>query len=227
MKKNPSPQILLRTLAVMLILGTLGCAGTTGPASSTSDMVEIPNPGLTMSPNAPETVWVPRSYLEKGVPRGNELVKEGYQALTGKTAAPPTRPVPADTAAAPLAKPVAADTAAAPLAKPMAANMAVAAPTPPVLRDTAGNPAGLIPRFGLVVAVDGERVYFNLGKEDGIAPGQALKVYRGGTVVKGLGLAPGETVGTIQVLGLVGSKGAYGVMKEGEPARASDLIGLE
>jgi hypothetical protein len=218
-------QILTATLAAAVTLGTLGCAGVAGPASRPGDYVEIQNPGFTMSPNAPETIWVPRSYVEKGAPRGKELVKEGYQALTGKPGADPARPEAATAKApAPPGGPeVQTGAAPAPPTRPEAP----AAPPVPALVDTAGKPAGLIANFGLVVAVDAARVYFNLGKEDGIAPGQTLKVYRGGTVVKGLGLAPGETVGALQVLGLVGSKGAYGVMKGGETVKASDLVGSE
>ena len=141
-----------------------------------------------MSPNAPETIWVPRSYVEKGVPRGNELVKQGYEAVKG--------------------------------------GIAPAAPQPGLV-DTTGKPAALLPHFGLVVAVDGEKVYFNIGREEGITPGQKLKVYRGGTVVEGLGLAPGEQVGTIEVQGFVGSKGGYGVVRQGGPVKTNDLVGCE
>lgn len=87
--------------------------------------------------------------------------------------------------------------------------------------------ANLIPHFGVVVKVDGEKVYFNLGKDAGIVLGQKLKVYRGGTVIEGLGLAPGESVGMIEVLGFVGTAGGYGLLKQGGPARNNDLIGAE
>lgn len=193
--------------ALLLGLSLMGgCAGTTRATSGSDDFVEIPNPALTMSPNAPETIWVPRSSLEKGVPRGRDLAKEGYQALQGAVApVAPAVPTPAPTS-----------TSSAPLA-PGAAGLV----------DTSGKPAGLAAHFGLVVAVQGERVFFNLGPEDGIAPGRTLKIYRGGTVVKGLGLAPGEPVATVEVIGPVGNKGGYGVVKQGGPVQTNDLVVCE
>ncbi len=173
----------------MLGLGFLtGCAGANVQPNGSRDYVEIQNPAYTTSPNAPETIWVPRSYVEKGAPRAKELVKQGYEAVQGGMAPP-----------APQSR----------------------------LVDTTGQPAALLPHFGLVVAVDGEKVYFNLGQESGITPGQKLKVYRGGTVVEGLGLAPGESVGTVEVQGFVGIKGGYGVVKQGGPVMTNDLVGCE
>jgi hypothetical protein len=180
---------LYRNLAFMLCMGALaGCAGAKVPPGGAVDYVEVQNPAFTMSPNAPETIWVPRTYVEQGVPRGKELAQKGYEAVRGG---------------------------------------ATPAPKQAGLVDAAGKPGTLIPHFGLVVAVDKERVYFNLGREDGIAPGQKLKVYRGGTIVEGLGLAPGEPVGTVEVLGFVGNKGGYGVVKQGGPVKKSDLVGCE
>jgi hypothetical protein len=166
-----------------------GCAGATSSASRSDDFVEVQNPGFTMSPTAPETIWVPRSSLQQGIPRGGELAKQGYQALKGA--------------------------------------VAPAAPRQAALVDPSGAPAGLIPHFGQVVALDGERLYFNLGREDGVLPGRTVQVYRGGTVVKGLGLAPGEQVATLEVQGLAGSRGAYGVVKQGGPVRVNDLVGCQ
>lgn len=60
------------------------CAGQkTAATSSTSseDFVEIANPGFTMSADQPATIWVPRSYVESGIPRGKELVKKGYEKV--------------------------------------------------------------------------------------------------------------------------------------------------
>ena len=182
-----------------VLLGLLfltGCAGAGVQSSRESDYVEISNPAYTMSPNAPETIWVPRSYVEKGVPRGGELVKRGYEAVKG-TGAPA---VPGDAAST-------------------APQTGIVAP--------GGKPAPIIPHFGLVAAVDGDKVYFNLGREAGITPGQKLRVYRGGTVIEGLGLAPGECIGTVEVLGFVGSKGGYGIVKQGGPVQTNDLIGAE
>lgn len=203
----PNQRITFALPAMLLGLSLMaGCAGTTRATSGSDDFVEIPNPAITMSPNAPETIWVPRSSLEKGVPRGRDLAKEGYQALQG--------------AVAPVA----------PVAPTPSANSAPTAPPAPGaagLVDTSGKPAGLAAHFGLVVAVQGERVFFNLGPEDGMTPGRTLKIYRGGTVVKGLGLAPGEPVATVEVIGLVGNRGGYGVVKQGGPVQPNDLVVCE
>jgi hypothetical protein len=173
----------------LLFLGLVaGCAGSKVQSPGQEEYVEVPNPAYTMSPNAPETIWVPRRYVESGVPRGGELVKRGYQAVTG----------------------------GAPAAAPQAG-----------IAGQGGKPAVLIPRFGLVVAAEGEKVYFNLGREAGITAGQKLKVYRGGTVIEGLGLAPGEVVGTIEFQGYVGTRGGYGLLKQGGPVRINDLVGAE
>lgn len=91
-----------------------------------------------------------------------------------------------------------------------------------------GGKAGvMIPRFGLVMAVDGERIYLNVGKDDGVGVGQMFKLYRGGTVVEGLGLAPGAMVGMVEINGYVGTKGTYGLLKQGGSPRVNDLVGLE
>jgi hypothetical protein len=102
-----------------------------------------------------------------------------------------------------------------------------AAAKPSGIAGTSGKPANIVARFGLIAAVEGEKVFFNLGREAGIAPGQKLKVYRGGTVIEGLGLAPGENVATVEVVGFVGTRGGYGVIKQGGPVQTNDLIGAE
>jgi hypothetical protein len=209
-----------RRIKKLLMLGLVllaGCAGANQSVERPGDYVEIENPGLTMSPNAPATIWVPRDYVEKGVPRGGELARKGYDAVTGGKPAAPAR----------AAAPVAAAPAATALAVAPSSAAAVPAPPAPVaMHDTAGKPSALLPQFGMVLAVEGDKVYFNLGKDDGIVPGQMLKVFRGGTVVKGLGLAPGEAVGTVEVQGFVG-KGGFGVAKRGGPIRTNDLVGGE
>lgn len=204
-----------KRLILLSLVFLAGCAGANGAAGRPpGDFVEIENPGLTMSPNAPATIWVPRSYVEKGVPRGGELARQGYDAVTGSKPATARQAAPAGTNPASGVAPAAA--VAAPAAPPSVG-----------LVDPAGKPADLLPHFGLVLALEGNRVYFNLGRDDGVSVGQKLKVYRGGTVVKGLGLAPGETVGTLEVSGWVGTNGGYGVMKQGGPVRTNDLIGFE
>ena len=204
-----------------LLLGLVflaGCAGANGSASRPGDYVEIANPGYTMSPGAPETIWVPRSYVDKGVPRGNELVKKGYEAATGPASAPAQQAAPAGASGSPGA--VAASAAPAVSATP-------AAPALTGLTDTTGKPAALLPQFGLVVALEKNKIFINLGHDDGVTLAQKLKVYRGGTIVKGLGLAPGELVGTIEVLGFIGRNGSYGFLKQGGPVQTNDLVGFE
>ena len=187
--------VVIRGVVVVSGLTLLaGCAGTLTPSHMPQDYVEVQNPAVTMSPNAPMTIWVPKKSVDNGVPRGTELVKQGYEKFRGG-ATPATTPTP-----------TAAQTG---------------------LVDTTGKTAALLPHFGLVVAVDGEKIYFNLGKESGLTPFQKLKVYRGGTVVEGLGLAPGEAVATIEVQGFVGTNGAYGLVTQGGRLRVNDLVGLE
>lgn len=210
----------IRMIVVLSIAVIAGCAGTNAQSPKNDDFVEIPNPALTMSPNAPEKIWVPREYVETGVARGNVLLKRGYEAVKGgvSTAAPQPGTA-AQAGSAPAAAPQAGIPAQAGSAPVTAAQAGITA--------QAGKPATFLPHFGLVVRVDGERVYFNLGREAGIVPGQKLKVYRGGTVVEGLGLAPGESVGMVEVLGYVGTMGGYGLVKQGGPVRVNDLIGAE
>lgn len=183
-----------RALTMVSLVFLAGCAGTNVQPTSRDGYVEIENPGLTMSPNAPATIWVPRSYVEKGVPRGGELTKRGYEALTGTGTRKEAAPSPAPQTG---------------------------------IVGAGGKPAQTIPHFGLVVATEGEKIFFNLGREAGITQGQQLKVYRGGTVIEGLGLAPGERVATIEVLGFVGTQGGYGIIKQGGPVQTNDLIGAE
>ena len=85
----------------------------------------------------------------------------------------------------------------------------------------------LLPWYAKVVAVDGDRIYINAGREAGIQVGQKLKVYHGGKVVQGLGFAPGKMVGTVEVKGFVGTNGAYAVVKEGGGVAVSDLVSFE
>ena len=191
---------LTRKILLLLFLGLVtGCAGAKVQSPGPDDYVEIQNPVQTMSPGSPETIWVPRKSVDSGVPRGGVLVKRGYDAAKEGLATHPQ--------AATIESPV----------------------TPPQAAITApgGKPAVIIPRFGLVVAVDGEKIYFNLGREAGITPFQKLKVYRGGTVIEGLGLAPGELVATIEVQGFVGTNGGYGLVKQGVQLRINDLVGAE
>lgn len=331
-------------IAVSLIpLSLAGCAGTTSNSSQNDDYVEIENPAFTMSPNAPATIWVPRRYVESGVPRGSELVKQGYEAVKGGIAQPPASvpnapniasAPPAAVAPTPPVAPVAPVAQSTPVVKSRVAvleigknslqnpfsdmlkksgstvlldqsqitmlgryaslagqsdrvtfaqrlqedygaNLLVVVSAPDglapgkslkaeiydclggglvrtieapvaafsendtasknsavssalqVLADQTKEVLSILPWYGKVVGVDGDRIYINSGKEAGIRLGQALKVYRGGKIVPGLGFAPGKMVGTFQVSGFVGMNGAFGQVKEGTGVQVSDMVGVE
>lgn len=70
-------------------LGLSGCAGRQ-QAINSQDYVEIDNPFLGDSPDASPKIWVSKASLEKGVPRGRELIKKGYEKVTD-AAVPPTQ----------------------------------------------------------------------------------------------------------------------------------------
>jgi hypothetical protein len=72
----------VRVCAVLCLINLTGCAGI-GSQATSGDYIEIANPAFTSSPNAAQTIWVPRSYLEKGAPRGGELARRGYDAVQG------------------------------------------------------------------------------------------------------------------------------------------------
>jgi hypothetical protein len=85
----------------------------------------------------------------------------------------------------------------------------------------------ILPWYGKVAAVEGNRAYINAGKEANLRTGQKLKIYRGGKVVSGLGFAPGEQVGTLEVSGYVGPNGAFCAIKEGQGVQPSDLVSVD
>lgn len=337
----------MRTVALLLSLlfvFVAGCAETKSAVPSKEEYVEIDNPGYTMSPNAPPTIWVPRRYVDSGVPRGSELVKEGVEVVKGgltaggnpqqkqagtvapsQVAAAPAAPVstaPAVPAAvvpavknriavlevgrngilapfseilkksspailidqpqiallaryAALASTADKNTFAVRLQEDFGANLVIFVSAPDgiapgkllkaeifdgmggglvrsveatlplysekdqAVRDSAVSGTlmnlveqtrevlSLLPWYGKVVAVDGDRVYINAGREAGIQVGHKLKVYHGGKVVQGLGFAPGKMVGTVEVKGFVGTNGAYAVVKEGGGVLVSDLVSFE
>jgi hypothetical protein len=95
------------------------------------------------------------------------------------------------------------------------------------LADQTKEVLSMLPWYGKVMGVDGDRVYINAGKEADICLGQTMKIYRGGKVVQGLGFAPGKMIGTFRVSGFVGMNGAYGQLKEGSGVQVSDLVGVE
>jgi hypothetical protein len=321
----------LRITVVLLCLSFIfiaGCAGTKSVAPPSQEYVEIDNPAYTMSPNAPPTIWVPRSYVESGVPRGSELVKKGYEAA--KSGLISSQPPQEKQAAAPVPLSVKAATSvknriavlevgknglgpeldehlkktgsviliepsqiallgryatiatmperktfAIRLQEDYGANLLVLVDAPDGIfpgktvkaelydcmggdlvktldatlpqysegnrtaRDSAVSKTlaelvrqvdevlELLPWYGKVMAVDGGRVYINAGKEAGIRLGQMMKVYQGGKVVKGLGFAPGKTVGVIRISGYVGTNGSYGTVAEGGGIQVSDLVSVE
>ncbi len=77
----------MRLLKVIVIpsccLILAACAANKTSTAHPDDYVEIDNPFVTMSPDAPATIWVPRSSVEGSVvPRGGDLVKKGIQYAT-------------------------------------------------------------------------------------------------------------------------------------------------
>jgi len=85
----------------------------------------------------------------------------------------------------------------------------------------------LLPWYGRITAVEGNRAYIAAGREAGLRPGQILKIYQNGRFMKGMGFAPGDQVGTLVIQGFVGPNGSFGVIKEGQGIRATDLVSVE
>ena len=366
---------LLKTFVLSACLLLAACAGNRQTSGSPGDYVEIDNPGFTMSPNAPAKIWVPRSYVESGLPRGSELIKKGtdkvLQSFSGTSSQP--QPVgsqgqPVNIAAAP-SPPVAANQQAAGsavssfsipgnrqgvaasqpqpfagrvtspspatagvrnrlaimeigqngLAQAMYENLRRAAigvlldptqtaflaqyatltneaekaafatrlqqdyganalillsapegvasgkPVYAEVYDTMGGgllrrfdavisindgaeqadkssavaPAlapftekirelvALLPWYGRITAVEGNRAYIAAGREVGLTIGQLLRIYRNGKFMKGLGYAPGELIGALTVQGFVGPNGSFGLITEGQGVQAADLVSAE
>ena len=76
-------------MPLKMIALTIGClmvtaCATNQPAAQPGDFVQIDNPFMTMSKDAPAKVWVPRSSVDGGLPRGGEAVKRGVGELSGK-----------------------------------------------------------------------------------------------------------------------------------------------
>lgn len=194
------PSVLPIIPILCLVMCISGCAGSNSLSSSQRGYVEIDNPAFTMSPSSPEKIWVPRESVETGAPRGGDAIKNGYESIKNFVTSAPQQ---------------------------TSAPVQAVAPSQAGIAGPAGKPAKMIQNFGMVIAVDGDKVYFNIGREAGYFYGQVLKIYRGGTVIEGLGLAPGELIGKIDVLGYVGIKGGYGILKQGGPVRINDLVGVE
>ncbi|MDA8429202.1 MAG: hypothetical protein M0T70_08090 [Geobacteraceae bacterium] len=86
-------------LLLLIGLTLTACAGNR-PVSDTgapTEYVEISNPGYTMSPGAPATIWVPKNSVDNGLPRGSEVAKMAYQSVKGGLTADaaPQQPSPA------------------------------------------------------------------------------------------------------------------------------------
>src|SRR6266567_1186334 len=82
------------------------CAANKAGNAQPGDYVEVPNPAITMDPNATPTIWVPRRYVESGLPRGGELIKKGYEQVKGTPQAAPQAPGQVMAAQQPPTKPV-------------------------------------------------------------------------------------------------------------------------
>jgi len=358
----------LKLLTIFASLLLASCAGNRASTAPGSDYVEIDNPAATMSPGAPATIWVPRSYVESGVPRGSEVLKMGAEQVvqgirgTFRQAQPG---VPEQHVQATAALPANQQTAGAPAyAAPASANRQTMASAPPqpydgrmqaaqgvassvknriaLLEADRGNlvqplyenlrrasvggildpgqaaylaqsatltgdeekasfsnrlqqdyginvviylsapdgagsgkaisaevydamgggqlqkfdgtlppntgadqaepnsvllPASftekireylaLLPWYGRITAVEGNRAYISAGREAGLRVGQVLKVYQSGRFMKGLGFAPGEQVGTLTVQGFVGPNGSFGAIREGQGIKATDIVSVE
>lgn len=72
---------LTRVLAVLSFFALAACAGTGATGGRSGEYVEVDNPLYTQSPGAPATVWVPRSSVEEGPPRGGVILRKGYEEM--------------------------------------------------------------------------------------------------------------------------------------------------
>lgn len=77
-----------RYLILSFMLTLTACAWNRAPSdkNASTEYVEISNPGYTMTRDAPATIWVPKSSVDKGVPRGGEVVKMAYESVKNKQA---------------------------------------------------------------------------------------------------------------------------------------------
>ncbi len=337
----------MRILSFVLLSGCCllaACAGSKSvTVSSADDYVEVDNPAVTMSSSAPAKIWVPRRYVESGVPRGGGLLKSGadnvissFKQSPQQTQAEaydhmPTTPVNTFPLSSGIARMVAKPHASVRnqialleigkngILKPFYEKLYRAeagiliAPTQPVFlaqyssitnqvekgeftqklqQDYSANvtvyvsapdgvapgktivaevfdslggvlvrrfdaviPVGtgterfvenssidvalvvlsekvvdliaLLPWYARITAVSGNRAYISAGKEVGLRIGQVLMVYHGGNFVEGLGFAPGERTGTLEVSGFVGPNGSFCVIKEGQIVQAKDVVSVE
>jgi hypothetical protein len=127
----------LRILIIFVLTTSLllaACATNKKPTIP-KDYVEIDNPALTMYPDAPAKIWVPRRYVENGIPRGSVLAKEGTNKIVQAFSKTPQQAQPDVPAQQP--------TAAAPSPFPPASkqNVAFTAPQPAAVAPTSNVPA--------------------------------------------------------------------------------------
>jgi hypothetical protein len=317
-------------LFLPLLFLLAACAGNMAGTQPPDSYVEIENPAFTMSKDAPATIWVPRSHVEKGTPRGGELLIKGYEAVKQEVTGGAQQRVAGGASAQVASK--APQAATSPLAvksriavlevgqnalgqpfhdelknasigilldtESVADHGAVSSPAERLslairlyqnlnanlvffiiapdqiapgkrlvaeIHDGMGGGmlrevgaviptydaadqsarekavasamtsvaekvkeiAALVPWYGRIVAIDGEKVYINAGKETGVTVGQNFRVLRGGKFLTGLGFAPGKIVATMEIQGFVGPDGAYGVVKDGQGVGITDLVGIE
>ena len=367
---------LLKTFVLSACLILASCAGNRQTTGLPGDYVEIDNPGFTMSPGAPEKIWVPRSSVESGIPRGSEIIKKGTdkvlqsfrgtspqaqpagsqeQTVIAAAAPSPTVAANQQTAGAvvsPFSIPgnrqggvaasqpqsfagrVMAPVVAAPgvsnriavmeigqngLAQPLSENLrhaavgvlldppqtaflvqnapltneaekaafatrlqqdyganvviylsapegvasgktifaevydtmgggllrrfdavismndgaepadksSAAAPALAAFTDKIRGLVAVLPWYGRITAVEGNRAYIAAGREAGLTIGQLLHIYHSGRFMKGLGYAPGELIGKLVVQGFVGPNGSFGQITEGQGVQATDLVSAE
>jgi len=114
------PKVMAVSIACLPLVA---CSSIWRPAPPSTDYVEVDNPYITMTKDAPAKIWVPRSSVEGGVPRATEAVKMGVdKVMSPKTPPPAPQPAPAS--------PVAAASAATPSRQPQLASAAVYSPAP-------------------------------------------------------------------------------------------------
>lgn len=71
-----------KTPALFLCLFLSACAGAqVANAPPSGDYVEVDNPTMTMSKDAPAKIWVRRQAVEEGPLRGGEVLKRGADQL--------------------------------------------------------------------------------------------------------------------------------------------------
>lgn len=76
-------QLRLAVLLLTVLVALGGCSGNK-VALNPDDYVEIDNPFSGGAPDENPKIWVLRSSLERGIPRGGDLVKKGYETVAGK-----------------------------------------------------------------------------------------------------------------------------------------------